>query len=636
MTQFFSRQSHLNFQQSQQNLTIVVPLVKFSCSLVNQGSTTGIQWSHYLRNDLELVIQEMQAGGSGNEKNLMMKVVAGAEYLEEQNLDDMARIYKDFIPSPGSRTPVDVVVKRPLLALRYPKLNNIRRIQFRFRDDSDFNRIVNTLKSLGLMTTESISPAPAFQSYPSTTSSSSSPISMVHPTPTAEIYIPSPQNTEFKVPMRPDSATSTLRRPISSNTSRSDDYVFSSPQPAISITSFMPHSKPSIETLKKKQALYTSQIEREQVETQPSNFIVPSSNDIPPSQIPYRSPIFLPNPDESQRRFSTSHSFETRKTQCLPDRLASFSLIDGTNNLRHNGHGSVLDSSSPFECRPLARPAEYPIFSAIGKRPISLPTEHDICSGFPIPPKRQLPFATVKNPSRSESVFATETNQSVEASGHRKRSLGEFFNANSSNRVTIPTDKSTKRRSGSRKATHLPEMNDRLTKPVPSKDVSAGDSLGFPILPGEPFPPALRAFTAPSTLDLPPKLPEKGFPATERLVSTPLDKPTTRKMVERSTQTQTLSGRDHTAALKSAQNASVVEPPSNFPTAFVLQEDLDLFISRYSSRSRISLPPNYDKVPAEERHKILNDFIIKNLENEDFFKMAQDTDVSWRRKGLTR
>ncbi|APA08695.1 hypothetical protein sscle_04g034650 [Sclerotinia sclerotiorum 1980 UF-70] len=633
MSQFFSQESHLTFQQSQQNLTIVVPLVKFSCSSVNQGSTTGIQWSHYLRNDLELVIQEMQNGSSGNEKNLMMKVVAGADYLEEQNLDDIARNYKDFIPSPGSRNPVDVVVKRPILALRYPKRNNIRRIQFKFRDDSDFFRIVNTLTSLGLMTTDSIFPVPAFQLCPSTTTSSSSSTSMVHHTPTAASYISSPQDTEFKVPMRPDSASSTLRRPVSSNTSRSDGYVFSRPQSAMSITSFMPHSKPSIETLKKKQALYTSQIGRQQQEIQPSNLIVPSSNDISSSHSAYRSPVFLPNHEGSP---STSRFFETGKTQYLLNRLASFSSVDDTNNLRHNGHGPVLDSFSPSECQPLARPAEYPIFSSLGKRLLPLSTDHDICSGFLIPPKRQLPFATVKDPSRSESVSAIEPNQPVEAPGQRKRSLKELSDANSSNTVTTTTEKPTKRRFASRKAMHLQEIDDRLTKPVPSTDVLAGNSLGVPILSGQPSPLALWTVAALAPSNLPSKLQEKEISATQRLLSTPHDKPTARKMAERSTQTQTLSGRDHTAALKSTRSASLVEVPSNFPAAFVLQEDLDLFISRYSSRSQINLPPNYNKVPAEERHKMLNDFILKNLENEDFHKMAKDTDASARRVGLTR
>ncbi|EDN99581.1 predicted protein [Sclerotinia sclerotiorum 1980 UF-70] len=527
MSQFFSQESHLTFQQSQQNLTIVVPLVKFSCSSVNQGSTTGIQWSHYLRNDLELVIQEMQNGSSGNEKNLMMKVVAGADYLEEQNLDDIARNYKDFIPSPGSRNPVDVVVKRPILALRYPKRNNS----------------------------------------------------------------------------------------------------------AMSITSFMPHSKPSIETLKKKQALYTSQIGRQQQEIQPSNLIVPSSNDISSSHSAYRSPVFLPNHEGSP---STSRFFETGKTQYLLNRLASFSSVDDTNNLRHNGHGPVLDSFSPSECQPLARPAEYPIFSSLGKRLLPLSTDHDICSGFLIPPKRQLPFATVKDPSRSESVSAIEPNQPVEAPGQRKRSLKELSDANSSNTVTTTTEKPTKRRFASRKAMHLQEIDDRLTKPVPSTDVLAGNSLGVPILSGQPSPLALWTVAALAPSNLPSKLQEKEISATQRLLSTPHDKPTARKMAERSTQTQTLSGRDHTAALKSTRSASLVEVPSNFPAAFVLQEDLDLFISRYSSRSQINLPPNYNKVPAEERHKMLNDFILKNLENEDFHKMAKDTDASARRVGLTR
>ena len=46
-------------------------------------------------------------------------------FKEEQNLNDIVRVYKNFVSSPGSEVPVRVVVKPPLLALRYPKLNKV-------------------------------------------------------------------------------------------------------------------------------------------------------------------------------------------------------------------------------------------------------------------------------------------------------------------------------------------------------------------------------------------------------------------------------------------------------------------------------------------------------------------------------
>lgn len=83
MSQFFSQGSHLISQQPERSSAIVVPLVKFSCSLSNQNDTTSAKWSHYSRNDLELVIQEVHLNGpqGQNESHLVMKVVAGAEYL---------------------------------------------------------------------------------------------------------------------------------------------------------------------------------------------------------------------------------------------------------------------------------------------------------------------------------------------------------------------------------------------------------------------------------------------------------------------------------------------------------------------------------------------------------------------------
>ncbi|KAI9650749.1 hypothetical protein NHQ30_000774 [Ciborinia camelliae] len=629
MSQFFSQESHLNIQQSQRNSAIVVPLVKFSCSLTHQGSTTGSQWTHYSRNDLELVIQEVQVGSPQGQNestsHFVMKVVAGAEYLvcptylddaqfcntlkEEQDLEDIARISKNFVPSPGIEIPVRVVIKQPLLALRYPKAHDVRRLQFRFRDDSGFGQIVNILTNLGLTTTDSVSSGPTRSSTVNSTSSG-----MVPSTPTTS-YLSSSQNTDFKVPMRPDSASSTIQRSSSSYKSRSDNHLLSRPQSAMSISSFMPQSKPSLEPLKRAQSLYVSQIEIEPREIRTSNFVIPSSNNIPLNHDPYWNRVLLPKSEESQRGFSASPFFEPQAKDHLPNGSTSSSSVNGADNFRNNGYGTVLDSFSSTEYRPLSRPTEYPTFSALGKRPISLPTEHDICFGLSIPPKRQLPFSTVKEPLSTAAVptIPEDVNLTVQAVNERKKPLEETFDTSPANEISTPTKIPTKRRIASRKGiTHLPEVNDPPTRILPSISRSTSDRLGVPI----------------------------GVAARQRPVSTSSNKVGTPKMVDSSTQTQTLSGRDHTAALKPMQTASGGEGSSSLPTAFeppqILQHDLDLFVSRYSSRSRISLPPNYSDVPDDVRHKMLNDFIIENLENEDFLKLAEDMDASWRRIGLTR
>ncbi|TGO19724.1 hypothetical protein BPAE_0336g00040 [Botrytis paeoniae] len=634
MSRFFSRESP-TFSQSQLNSAIVVPLVKFSCSLTNQGDTTGAQWTHYSRSDLELVIQEVQVNSSENEKHLLMKVVAGAEYLEEQNLSDIVRVYKNFVLSPGSEIPVRVVVKPPLLALRYPKLNDVRRLQFRFRGDSDFNQVLNILTSLGLTATESLSSGPVMQFRPPTADSTSSGISNGHSS--AVDYFPLTPNSEFRVPMRPDSASSIYQRPSSSYTSRSDDHPYFRPQSAMSISSFMPQSKPSSEPLNRAQSLHVSQFEREQRQIQSSNSVLTISDKVSANGNAHVNRILLPKPEESQCLFSTSPFFETQRKHCLPDRFTSFSPANDPHNLRNKIHETALDFFNQVEDRPLPRSTEYPFFGAPGKRPISLPAENDICLGLPIPPKRQLPFATVNDPLRSKSVSVADTSRLVRAPQQRKRPLEEFIGENTSNGNTTPAKKPAKRLVASRKGTtHLPEVNGLSSKAFSSKVSSASDTLDIPMQTEESPLLEARSIATPIASDTTPsKLQAEGIKDRQQSVPT-LKTPMTLTMVDRSTQTQTLSGRDHTAALKPASNIPVIDLQSTRPISSVLRNDLDLVVSRHSSGSRVNLPPNYNDLPDDKRHKILNDFIIKNLENDDFLKLAEDMDISWRRIGLTR
>lgn len=361
------------------------------------------------------------------------------------------------------------------------------------------------------------------------------------------------------------------------------------------------------------------------------------SDKAPPNDNAYENRILLPKPEESQHQFSTSPFFETQRNHCLPDRLTSFSSDNDLHNSRNKIHGTALDCFRLVGDHPLPRSIEYPFFGAPEKRPISLPTENEICLGLTIPPKRQLPFATVKDSSRSKSVSLADTNRLVQTPKQRKRPLEDFIGGNPSNGSTTPTTKPTKRRVASRKGTaHLPEFNDPSSKVCPLKESSASDTLDVPMRTEKLPLHEVMSIITPTISDLlPSKLHAEGNSARQQPLSV-LKTPMALKMVNKSTQTQTLSGRDHTAALKPALNASVVDLQSTLPKALALQEDLDLIVSRYSSGSRVNLPPNYNDVPDDKRHKMLNDFIIKNLENDDFLKLVEDMEASWRRIGLTR
>lgn len=113
-----------------------------------------------------------------------------------------------------------------------------------------------------------------------------------------------------------------------------------------------------------------------------------------------------------------------------------------------------------------------------------------------------------------------------------------------------------------------------------------------------------------------------------------------RKMVDRATQTQTLSGRDHTAPLalatvvgrsSSATTEEAIQPPDSLMT------EIEAFVSKHKHRpapQELWQRPGYAEASPEERQAIINDFICENLDNEDFLKLCEDTGNVWRRIGL--
>ena len=115
-----------------------------------------------------------------------------------------------------------------------------------------------------------------------------------------------------------------------------------------------------------------------------------------------------------------------------------------------------------------------------------------------------------------------------------------------------------------------------------------------------------------------------------------------KKMVDKATQTKTLSGRDHTAAhnlaLGTQQQFSTTigeTPAQSAPQDFM--NEIDTFVSRHKSRPaphEIWERPGYAEATPEERQAIINDFICESLDNEDFLKLCEDTAEVWRRIAL--
>ncbi|EHK98918.1 hypothetical protein M7I_5208 [Glarea lozoyensis 74030] len=88
-----------------------------------------------------------------------MKINAGAELLETQDLGDLVSHLRDFDQSSGAEPPVQVVVKCPFLAMRYPKNHtSVRRVQIKFKNESDYHVALNVLKDLGLPISDNVPP----------------------------------------------------------------------------------------------------------------------------------------------------------------------------------------------------------------------------------------------------------------------------------------------------------------------------------------------------------------------------------------------------------------------------------------------------------------------------------------------
>jgi hypothetical protein len=113
------------------------------------------------------------------------------------------------------------------------------------------------------------------------------------------------------------------------------------------------------------------------------------------------------------------------------------------------------------------------------------------------------------------------------------------------------------------------------------------------------------------------------------------------KMVDQSTQTQTLSGRDHTAAQRISSTSTppdlVADTPSPASPPGRYLRDLDSFITKHNPRPKTKEfweTPGYAEADEGRRHTMLNDFICENLDNADFLQLCQDAEFAWRRIGL--
>jgi len=284
------------------------------------------------------------------------------------------------------------------------------------------------------------------------------------------------------------------------------------------------------------------------------------------------------------------------------------------------------------------------------ERPASTPLEHDT-RDLHIPPKRELPFPKRPDTSKASSSSNSEppslpkdTLILPQASPLATPCPPSKTTGLGTEKIPTPALKPATKRVAQRKAPATQSVDQEVPEDALPAKKMAGEILktaGANVLIEEPSPLAAKSAAAarPASAG---GLQSKATAAKKRAPPARPSSVNKRvKMVDQGTQTQTLSGRDHTAAMRSipdtnAPDPIVVERPLVTPPESYLGM-LDEFVTKHKSRpapKELWEAPGYAEADEEQRHVIINDFICENLENKDFLLLCEDTEKAWRRIGL--
>ncbi|KAF4637206.1 hypothetical protein G7Y89_g877 [Cudoniella acicularis] len=634
------------FSQGQDPVWASISIAKFSHNTCPYGTRT-FTWTHVgERNDLDLVFRSVRVvDDQGNfTERLFLKITAGAELLESQDLGALVKSEKEYDPLSGVEHPVQVVVKCPFLAMRYPKnTNTVRRIQLKFRSELDFNRALEILKDLGLPISDSLpgtqskprptpSPAPSVAST-STLSTSTLPL-LPRPASTTQLFTPSfsrsldtpsysPPESEFKVPPRPENSNMEVQRPFSSL-----PFQTSSVTPPLSASSTAVAGNPS---------LFLSLIEKETQRL--SHPILHSSNlDDPNSHLKYSS-ILDSNMKSQLARISEGVETSSRTLPAPPFFSTRYNSTNPEGFL-----SSVSTSDDPF--------SQNDNSTSNPTRPWSTPGDPVHLQDLLIPPRRELPFPKPREKARSISVTdlpplpkPTPVNK-VDGSVTPAREK-------SMEKEPTPTHKPAKKRVAQRKPSTVKNAQEK----APTKEASSQAKTSTSVIAinqatileqpppqnDEPSPLAAKSAATSRPSSATSKLQTKATTARKR--STAPARPSSAskrsKMVDQCTQTDMLSDRDHIVLRRSTSASNVLDLVDNVPIPDSPQEDylntLDYFVSKYKARpapKELYDTPGYAEADEEERGVLINDFICENLDSADFLQLCEDTEKAWRRIGL--
>ena len=306
-------------------------------------------------------------------------------------------------------------------------------------------------------------------------------------------------------------------------------------------------------------------------------------------------------------------------------------------------------------------------------RPMSAPTVvDDLHLSQWIPPKRELPFPKSKVQKKTLETSQKSKKGSENASMLQSKDTGANEGPKKSRTLPSKLGEKQNKRVAMRRTNTPPTSKLPTVVEVPDSDEETRptNALRNSVLwEEEPSPLALKsaAIVRPSTA---PGLKSKAINTRKRSneVAPKWALAKRVKMVDSSTQTQTLSGRDHTAAMSRSSTITAepalpaavtvtvpapepvlpapvpapAPPPPNVVSEAVrpiegFMDENDRFIPKYGGNLRSAElweVSAWDNATSEERHSITETWICEQIEDPEFIEMCKHVDSVWKKLGL--
>ncbi|TAQ87072.1 hypothetical protein B7494_g4597 [Chlorociboria aeruginascens] len=537
----------------------------------------------------------------------MMEISAGGELMEQQNLGDLVKAAQELDPSSGAECPIQVVIQCPIVAMLYRKsTNTVRRIQLKFHNKTDFTKIIDRLRSLGLPVSNRRPSAPSapLSSHSASNISMDRPVSSNRPS----------SSGGFKMPLRPNTVSSEDRRPdstfshISNQATRpqSTSSTSSVSNSHFSVASTLPFQgtgglgESIYRSLFATDSLFVNQMQNE------DRRVLSASQRVVEPVRALAAPPFFPPPQNYPINLAQS-------TTSLTDHLHQRSLSNQSKPPVFNTERPASTPSGSIDWDVWV-PTRQPV-------PLSNPEDNNKCrslSGLSLLP---IPTPVISK----DSAFIAERTAENDSVLVRKTA----------------TKRVAQRRSS------LDKLQVSVVSPEnPSGPGPTGASVTDTYLhQDEPSPLAAKTAAASRPSSAAPGLQSKAIASKKRgpLACPPSARPPSAakrpKMVDQATQTQIIclptQPKVPTLASNTSEKSVSVIRPASLPEEYL--GHVDAFVTKHKSRpapKEISETPGYTAADEETRLAIVNDFICENLENEDFLTLCDDMGRSWQRIGL--